>query len=884
MHHLDLVRNWLLKTDNDPWLMIIDSADNSEIFFGDSGGSNDDVQPLSHYIPQAPHGGVLITSRNNAGAELAGDADRVEAIEAFDEDTALDFMRKKMSDSVDIAQAKSLVELLDYIPLAISQATAYIRKNRRVNSIENYMSLFNKSPGTQARLLGRDGKALNDIRRDAGVPDAVFTTWKISYDHIASYSRMAADALAMMSMLDRQGIPNKLVLAGDFDEMDRSEAIDILLEYSLIQQLNNQEVSYSMHRLVQICTKIWLEQQSKQKYWEEQATVMVSNIVQSIGVYGKSTEYDSILPHARKVSEYTVSEEFIDPQIKLMDMIAFYEMLHGNYTAYREFSQRVVDLRTKQKGAEHATTLDSLRMLGLAYFQEYQFADAELCFDRALEGLSRQLGPSDPIVRETKLGLCKLYCEMGRIVECETLYLQILDDIEKTSGQASLAPVEVICLLAAIYVTQERFDEAAALYAQSVQLRQTHLGPDDEKTMESVLALADVYSSQGQFRKAELLYKRVLTASEKSDVHGYKLTSVAQKISEHYTKHGSFEEAESVSKRALNMLGTSYGGNHPTALQTATGIGYVQLNNGQHDEAIATFTQVLADANEHFSSLPIDTTMWTKEGLAHAYMSKGLHQDAERLWDQILQIEEKNRGSNDIRVSDCLHRLGVCYFEQSRILEAELKLKRAYDGYTKTLGKHHSKTQATAVDLGKAYDKLERCNDAERMWKPALLFRCERFGGQDWETLEPAHLLAYLYLHLERFDDAAKMFKLVLRGQKDHLGAQDMPTLKTLFRLGMAYVGTRRLKLAVKIFLIALGGLGSQSFAWTTRDTEEHPWTQELRLFLTTLYTDAGRYDEVARLRAQLQASATDARIRGRRLFISAYPLTETILLWGPGF
>ena len=250
---LSLVRDWLSDPENGPWLIVIDNADDSGIFFNIGFTDGRDHDPLSFYIPQPVHGDVLVTSRNHAGADLVGNG-CVEFIEALDEDTAVNLLTLKLPTAAGDPHARELVNLLDSIPLAISQAAAFVCKTRM--KISKYVSIFKSSEEQQTQLLIKEW---HTIQRHTS--NAIITSWKLLFDRIRSECSLAADTLAMMSMMDRQGFAETCVFHDDIPELDRHEAIGTLLEYSLIQQANQKIAGsvYSMHRLVQVFTRACLK-------------------------------------------------------------------------------------------------------------------------------------------------------------------------------------------------------------------------------------------------------------------------------------------------------------------------------------------------------------------------------------------------------------------------------------------------------------------------------------------------------------------------------------------------------------------------------------------------------------------------------------------------
>ena len=111
-------------------------------------------------------------------------------------------------------EVSELVRELENVPLAISQAGAYIKEVPRV-SIPKYLTIFRRSKEDQVALLNKNKE---DLRRDPGVPNAVVTSWEISFQQIRTNSPDAADLLSLMSYLNRQAIPSFLI-QGDVDEI-----------------------------------------------------------------------------------------------------------------------------------------------------------------------------------------------------------------------------------------------------------------------------------------------------------------------------------------------------------------------------------------------------------------------------------------------------------------------------------------------------------------------------------------------------------------------------------------------------------------------------------------------------------------------------------------
>jgi hypothetical protein len=140
-----------------------------------------------------------------------------------------------------------LLKELGYIPLAITQAAAFI-KYHKMASLKFYLGKLN-----QFHLHVRDvlSDELYDSRREAGTPNAIFQTWQISYEQIRLEDAQAADKLSLMAVFDHQAIPDILLREKEEFEVIEIKAIQILLDFSLIKGDKDYRFFY-MHPLQQL--------------------------------------------------------------------------------------------------------------------------------------------------------------------------------------------------------------------------------------------------------------------------------------------------------------------------------------------------------------------------------------------------------------------------------------------------------------------------------------------------------------------------------------------------------------------------------------------------------------------------------------------------------
>ena len=85
---------------------------------------------LSHYIPDCYHGSILFTSRDrNACVDLAEPATYIQ-VDTMGLDECKLIFDSSLRESQDDESVSKLILALDYLPLALSQAAAYMAKGR----------------------------------------------------------------------------------------------------------------------------------------------------------------------------------------------------------------------------------------------------------------------------------------------------------------------------------------------------------------------------------------------------------------------------------------------------------------------------------------------------------------------------------------------------------------------------------------------------------------------------------------------------------------------------------------------------------------------------------------------------------------------------------
>ena len=283
-----LVHDWLCDCKQ-RWLLVLDNVDDARFlvdiqFSSDSQGQITNAQvirkPLREYFPHCERGSILVTTRNKEAALKLVNQRDVVSVDPMDEAQALALFEKKLGAQGDSGHVAELAAALEYMPLAIVQAAAYISQRAPRYPVAKYLDEFRKSERKRSSLLSYDD---GQLHRDWEARNSIVVTWQIPFEYIQQTRSSAADLLSLMSFFDRQGIPEALLQRRDSqreaqrskkepehdvwesDEEDTAsqssvgedqfEGDIIALRNFCFVSVDTSGTSFEMHSLVQLATR-----------------------------------------------------------------------------------------------------------------------------------------------------------------------------------------------------------------------------------------------------------------------------------------------------------------------------------------------------------------------------------------------------------------------------------------------------------------------------------------------------------------------------------------------------------------------------------------------------------------------------------------------------
>ncbi|EJT73741.1 hypothetical protein GGTG_07597 [Gaeumannomyces tritici R3-111a-1] len=425
---LSLVKDWLASEKAGRWLMVVDNADDAQVLF-----------------PSTPQ-----------------------------------ISRRSRSDLV-------------ACPWPLVQAAAYM--NAQTSSVRQYIAILDESDDSLVDILSKEFEAID---RESETPRAVMKTWILTFRQIQKQNPFASKLLSLMSFFDRQAIPRQLLsirsnhegkqqqnldrkagsrsrraakafmalrsvfasrtspvqlkasLEAEHSEGDRhgrttqplvavesalEPSLSVLKAFSLVSENNDGTVD--MHRLVQLATRMWLENEGIASEFATHALVVASQSYPDGMQFENKDECLCLAPHASAVLKPQIqeTEESGTARALLLYNIAGLRLQEYRGEIAQSFLEESLQIRERLWGKEHLETMKVMQRLGMAYHLQDKLSKAAELWKDLLIAAEVLLGRDNSFTVETMGNLSETKRSQGRLVEAKALGNEALKRAKKLFGE-----------------------------------------------------------------------------------------------------------------------------------------------------------------------------------------------------------------------------------------------------------------------------------------------------------------------------------------------------------------------------------------------------------------------------------------------------------------
>ena len=720
---------------------MFDNADDKEIFrLNPLPSGHERPSPLHHYLPRVRNGSTLITTRDKRVAVGLSSEDDLIEILPMTESEAKELLSKNLrreDRGLNNLNSDELCKVLEYLPLAITQAAAFIRTNEI--TVDEYLESFHTNDNEMQSLLSEDSPDKTRDLQDFEIPNSVIRAWKVTFDQIREQDVRASKILSLMAVLDGQGISKMLLKQNAETETEFMKAVGTLKAFSLISKEPG-TATFIIHNLVQVSTRKWLDIHREIANWQERALEAVTNSFPSDSDdVTQWTTCEALLPHVKVVLQqtYTPNKWLLEKQADLLHKVSFYSFQQGQWDDAYQQAKKAYDIRDEILGPEDPLTLTSMCSVAQYLFARSKFEAAENMFQRHFNLTETILGPEH---RET------------------------------LRSMAFLAYIK--------FFNKGQFSEGEASYRKALELRKRALGLEHPDTLTSMANLGQMLRRQGKHVAAVEIHREVLAHRERVLRPEHPDTSVSRDyLSQALSTIGEHKEAEEMCQQALQKLDSKLGPKHPKTFQMMGSLAYVLQSQRRYEESEKMYRQVLAIRKELLGEDHRDTIM-NSILLADVLESQGLFEEAEELYRESLPASQKLMGPEHPDTIICLRRLANVL----RVLgkpDAEAVTRELLELQEKTLSVPHE-TMLTIHCLASRLEDRQDYSGAEEMFRKLMELQKQVFGPESDEMVRVMRQLMFNLGSQGKPEEALEMCQSLGALQIKMLGVEHPETIKTV--------------------------------------------------------------------------------------------------------
>jgi tetratricopeptide (TPR) repeat protein/nucleoside phosphorylase len=548
-------------------------------------------------------------------------------------------------------QAQVLSQQLGGLPLALTQAAAYMRVQGR--GCADYLALYHVY---QKELLAERGEKW--FKEDH--PESVAVTLRASLQQVQAREPQALELLQGCAFLPPDGIPEEVLRAAlAVNPLQLDKLLKPILSYSLLTR-DPQRQEVSIHRLVQAVLRWELE--AVQAQWVERLVTVLETLFPAT--------QDSSKDWA-KIEHWQRCERLLSSAL-----------------ACGEESQRLA-----------IATVTLARLLGRVADYLRKKADYEKSLQWYKQALAIWEKEGDKEVAEVvsiRNSMVQVYDLKGDYATALSLAKETLARSEQVLGDKHPQTATSLGWLGMTYYFKGEFENALPLCQRAVAINEEVLGKDHYDTGNSFDRLAVVYQAQGEYEKALPLFQRALAISER--VLGTEHPETANSLNnlaQLYQAQGEYEKALPLFQRALEIYERVLGKEHPHTATNLNNLAQLYYDQGEYEKALPPF-ESLVEIRELVLGKDHPDTAISLNNLAVLYDNQGEYEKALALYQRALEIRERVLGKEHPDTATSLNNLAGLYQAQGEYEKALPLYERALAILNKRLGEQHPTTRTVA--------------------------------------------------------------------------------------------------------------------------------------------------------------------------------------------
>ncbi|MFF7233546.1 tetratricopeptide repeat protein [Streptomyces sioyaensis] len=539
-----------LDRSADPWLLVLDNADDPEILRDGS------------WLRTSPGGIVVVTTRRAAarwwpGAEL-------QHIGVLPREDAARVLCDLAPQSGTLKQASAIADRLGRLPLALTLAGGFLSHQ----VLDPWtMDAYGRhlEEGERVELIDQGA----DLLSDADPRHLVGRTWQLTLD--AFEARGLPEAVTLLRLLARfasEPLPltllNRPEISGVLPRARTETALRALLDQSLTELVNVGVRCVQSHGVLLDSVASATPSDSLSTLNSTACRLLDATIPQLPDAGPEDPHLRLLSPHVLALLQRGATSSTLADLVGIATRLATALHRTGDYLSAWETAHSAVALSEQVLGSEHRLVLAAHSRAGRALFRLGKYAEAEPLLRQVRSNQERLFGACDPDTLDSSHGLQLVLGNLGKQAEALSLLRATIEGRQSSLGPAHpltlRSRASLLTMLSAAELEME--DNSALLSLPSECERQ--LGPDHTVTLGARHNHAWALYVLRRFDEADEEIRLVADTYERRFGSDYPIALSAQQLYARIQhKLGHFEAAVSLMNNVTERRTNSLGADHP---------------------------------------------------------------------------------------------------------------------------------------------------------------------------------------------------------------------------------------------------------------------------------------------------------------------------------
>ncbi|KAF2968835.1 hypothetical protein GQX73_g4720 [Xylaria multiplex] len=370
---------------------------------------------------------------------------------------------------------------LTHLPLAITQAAAYLTRNKV--SVREYLDLLRTTESNKAELMSWE---FYDKDRYEGSQNAVALTWQVSFKQICDIDTTAAHLLRFISRIEPKAIPRSM-LPQKGSEVQFRNTIGTLIGYAFLDIREGRD-TYDMHSLVHTATRTWVDTEGHEMTAIADAVEHLSTVFPT-DKWENRHVWRQYLPHAlRALQEDNMRSK---DSTELGFWVGRCLMEDGQHKDAIPILKHVLSTQETALAEDHPDRLASQHVLAIAYQSNGQVPEAVELLEHVVS-IRKTLAEDHPSRLASQYALAAAYQANGQVPEAVELLEHVIS-IRKTLAENHPSRLTSQHALAIAYQADGQVPEAVELLEHVVSICKISLAENHPDRLLSQYRLAEAY-------------------------------------------------------------------------------------------------------------------------------------------------------------------------------------------------------------------------------------------------------------------------------------------------------------------------------------------------------------------------------------------------------